>query len=138
LIKLVSIGKAANMLGVCEETLRQWDRDGKLIAAKTAGNHRRYKMEDINRLCGKEEDDKAKEIKNLVAVYCRVSSHDQKQKGDLQSNLKMVEAGKKAAKTRKRRAAAAKAVATRKANKEKEKRRNAALKAWETRRNKDE
>ena len=46
----------------------------------------------------------------------------------------MVEAGKKAAITRKRRAAAAKAVATRKANKEKEKRRNAALKAWETRR----
>lgn len=45
----------------------------------------------------------------------------------------MVEAGKKAAITRKRRAAANKAVATRKANKEKRKRHNAAVKAWETR-----
>ena len=49
------------------------------------------------------------------------------------SNPKMVEAGKKAAITRKRRAAANKAVATRKANKEK--RHNAAVKAWETRNN---
>ena len=80
--KLLSISKTASILGVSGETLRNWDREGKLTPVKTAGGHRRYKESDINALCGnvpKEED------KNLpvVATYGRVSSHDQKQKGDL-------------------------------------------------------
>lgn len=47
---LVSIGKAANILGVHVDTLRQWDKEGKLVPVKTLGNHRRYKLEDVENL----------------------------------------------------------------------------------------
>lgn len=40
--KMVSIGKAADMLGVCLDTLREWDKEGKIVPVKTPGNHRRY------------------------------------------------------------------------------------------------
>lgn len=82
-LKLVSIGKAAEMLGVHVDTLREWDNEGKLIPVKTFGNHRRYNLEDIESLCGK----RPKKVKSdviRVATYSRVSSHDQKQKGDLE------------------------------------------------------
>lgn len=81
--KLVSIGKAADLLGVHVDTLREWDNDGRLVPVKTLGNHRRYKLEDIESLCG----DKPKKPKSdliRVACYARVSSHEQKQKGDLE------------------------------------------------------
>ncbi|MCL2125714.1 MAG: helix-turn-helix domain-containing protein, partial [Oscillospiraceae bacterium] len=45
--KLVSIGKAAKILGVSEVTLRRWDEDGKLVSMKTEGGHRRYDMSKI-------------------------------------------------------------------------------------------
>jgi excisionase family DNA binding protein len=47
---LVSIGKAADILGVHVDTLRQWDKEGKLIPVKTLGNHRRYKLEDVENI----------------------------------------------------------------------------------------
>lgn len=81
--KLVSIGKAADLLGVHVDTLREWDADGRLTPVKTLGNHRRYRLEDIESLCG----DKPKKVKSdlvRVATYSRVSSHEQKQKGDLE------------------------------------------------------
>lgn len=81
--KLVSIGKTAEMLGVSIDTLRLWDRDGKLEPIKTFGNHRRYRLEDIEKLAG----DKPKKLKSefiRVCTYARVSSHEQKQKGDLE------------------------------------------------------
>ena len=83
--KLISIGKAAEILGVHIDTLREWDNEKKLVPVKTLGNHRRYKLEDIEALCG----DKPKTKSELVRVCCyaRVSSHDQKQKGDLDRQL---------------------------------------------------
>ena len=81
--KLISIGKAANLLGVHVDTLREWDKEGKLVPVKTFGSHRRYKLEDIESL----SDDTPKKIKSeliRVACYARVSSHEQKQKGDLE------------------------------------------------------
>jgi len=50
--KLLSIGKAADLLGVHINTLRTWDEEGKLEAVKTCGNHRRYRLTDIQKLCG--------------------------------------------------------------------------------------
>ncbi len=40
--KYVSIKKAAEILGVSADTLRRWDREGKLTTIKTEGGHRRY------------------------------------------------------------------------------------------------
>ena len=50
--RLISIGKAADILGVHVDTLREWDAEGKLTPVKTLGNHRRYNLEDIEALCG--------------------------------------------------------------------------------------
>lgn len=50
--KLVGIGEAANLLGVSKEALRKWDKAGKVVPVKTAGNHRRYKIADIEKLLG--------------------------------------------------------------------------------------
>lgn len=81
--RYVSIGKAADLLGVHVDTLREWDAEGKLCPIKTPGNHRRYLLEDIESLCGKVTK-KAKSDLIRVASYARVSSHEQKAKGDLE------------------------------------------------------
>lgn len=45
--KYVSIGKAAEMLGVATSTLRRWDQDGKLVAERTPGGRRRYLIGEV-------------------------------------------------------------------------------------------
>lgn len=45
--ELIGINDAAKCLGVCADTLRNWDKWGKLVAIKTAGGHRRYKVSEI-------------------------------------------------------------------------------------------
>lgn len=53
-VKLLKIRQAAEMLGVNPETLRRWDKSGKLkaIIISERGD-RRYKREDIVRLVKK-------------------------------------------------------------------------------------
>ena len=81
--KLLSISKAADHLGVHISTLRRWETEGKLESVKTYGNHRRYRLIDIQKFCGEQEEQKKKDAVRVVS-YCRVSSHEQKQKGDLE------------------------------------------------------
>jgi len=80
--KLLSMAKTCDLLNVSHETLRNWDSDGTLKAVRTKGGHRRYKKSDIDSFMGIKEDE---ENRNLLPVvtYARVSSHEQKQKGDL-------------------------------------------------------
>jgi len=78
---LVTIRKAAEILGVGIPTLRTWDRAGKIPAVRTPGGHRRYLIDDLDKFQGLVRKTQVKTDK--VAVYCRVSSHEQKQKGDL-------------------------------------------------------
>jgi excisionase family DNA binding protein len=49
-MKLISPKQAAEMLGVTIYTLRNWNIAKKLVAIKTMGGHRRYKLEDIKRI----------------------------------------------------------------------------------------
>ena len=87
--KLISISKASKMLGVSIDTLRQYDEKGVLIAKRTNGKHRRYLLSDIEKLQGKQIESNNEEV---VCVYCRVSSQDQKQHGDLdRQKLRMLE-----------------------------------------------
>jgi molybdopterin-binding protein len=46
----VRIGEAAEMLGVAVETLRRWERDGRIGARRTAGGQRVVRLEDVQRL----------------------------------------------------------------------------------------
>lgn len=80
--QLISIGKTAKLLGVTIQTLREWDVAGKLHPVRTKGGHRRYRLSDTQKLQGVEQV--STNQLERVAVYCRVSSHDQKQKGDLE------------------------------------------------------
>jgi excisionase family DNA binding protein len=77
---LITVSEAAKQLGVSIYALRVWDKNGKLVAIRTVGNHRRYRQSDITELQGLEPEESNP---NRVCVYCRVSSQDQKQKGDL-------------------------------------------------------
>lgn len=79
--KLISIQEAADLLSVSTKTLRRWDNEGVLKSIKTVGGHRRYKQDDIDNYMEKV----LPELKDErgIATYSRVSSHEQKQKGDL-------------------------------------------------------
>ena len=80
--KLLTTAEACEMLNVSRWTLKKWEDSGELVPIKTKGGHRRFKLTEINKLIGIKNVD---ELKNpeVVAVYCRVSSYDQKVKGDL-------------------------------------------------------
>lgn len=80
--KLLTIGQVAKQLNVTVKTLRLWDEEAKLSAIRTPGKHRMYRESDIAKFIGTYIEDKSVELP--VCVYCRVSSHDQKQKGDLE------------------------------------------------------
>ena len=84
--KLVSIGKAAKILGVSEVTLRRWDEDGKLVSMKTEGGHRRYDMSKIRPELVHKFDfqDSRKTVANS-----RVSSNDQRD--DLERQKQVLE-----------------------------------------------
>ena len=72
-------------LGVCTKTLRRWDAAGRISCIRTAGGHRRFSMVEIRGLREEKHpgNDKSIQGEGGVAVYCRVSSHEQKAKGDL-------------------------------------------------------
>ena len=44
---LLPIGDAARLLGVSIETLRRWDRGGRISSVRTLGGHRRFRHGDI-------------------------------------------------------------------------------------------
>jgi putative resolvase len=69
----VSIGKAAQELGVHKETLRRWEAAGKIVVERTARGHRRY---DLAKLRGLVPQIPAME--GMTLCYARVSSHDQR------------------------------------------------------------
>jgi excisionase family DNA binding protein len=83
---LVSISKAASLLGVSEITLRRWDKEGKLSSIKTEGGHRRYDISKIK----PETVHKYNFVDNKKTIaYARVSSHDQK--NDLERQKQVLE-----------------------------------------------
>jgi putative resolvase len=84
---ILTIGDAAAILGVSDETLRLWERDGKVSPSYTEGGHRRYQRSDIEKLAGTYVDPSKENTTNRVAIYCRVSSHEQKAKGDLERQV---------------------------------------------------
>jgi predicted site-specific integrase-resolvase len=71
-------------LSVSKETLRRWEKEGKIKPQRTEGKHRRY---DVTLL--KEMVDSTNVLNKLVIGYCRVSS--KKQEGDLQRQINTVE-----------------------------------------------
>ena len=85
--KILSISDAASILGVSDETLRNWEREGKLTPFHTEGGLRRYYRTDIEKLAGIYVEPVRESSGKRVVIYCRVSSHEQKTKGDLERQV---------------------------------------------------
>jgi excisionase family DNA binding protein len=54
---MMSIGRAADLLGVSPATLRAWEREGKITSIRTCGGHRRYRVADLEAVMLEEEKD---------------------------------------------------------------------------------
>lgn len=67
--RLVPIKEASAILGVSVDTLRRWEKEGKITSQRTDGGHRRYDVSSLVQTSAK--------ILPTVC-YARVSSHDQK------------------------------------------------------------
>lgn len=79
---LMSIAEACEFLGVCQDTLRRWERAGKITPLRTEGGHRRYDSEELIKFKAKKSDCK------YAVAYCRVSTSEQKE--DLQRQIDAV------------------------------------------------
>lgn len=75
----------AKKIGVSVSTLRRWDREKRLVPLRTETNHRVYTDDDIFKVLNLEKPNN----QGKIVVYCRVSSHAQKD--DLQSQLEAMQ-----------------------------------------------
>lgn len=80
--KLLNIKQASQYLNVSQDTLRKWEKNGKITPFKTVGGHRRFSVSELDKLLGVENEETEGNVVNC-AIYARVSSNEQKQKGDL-------------------------------------------------------
>ena len=88
---LISIGKAATILGVAVSTLRRWDEEDRLPATtRTMGGHRRYELTTVLVYTSLEGGAKTSTQQNTseqlpVVTYARVSGAKQAQNLETQS-----------------------------------------------------
>ncbi|MFC7198955.1 IS607 family transposase [Halospeciosus flavus] len=76
-----SIGEFADELGVHPQTVKRWCRNGDLDYTRTPGGERRIPHRELRRLAGDTRPT------DRVALYARVSTHGQKDNGDLDRQL---------------------------------------------------
>jgi predicted site-specific integrase-resolvase len=70
----VNIGTAAKHFGVSQETLRRWEKSGKILVERTPKGHRRF---DLSKFVTNPSLKLASQ--KFTLGYARVSSHDQKE-----------------------------------------------------------
>ena len=80
--KLLTMKQACETLGVTTKTIQRWDKEGKIDVVRTVGGRRRIPLSEVERLLGKTFIPQRQ-----IIIYGRVSSHDQKQKGDLERQV---------------------------------------------------
>ncbi|MBI2570883.1 MAG: IS607 family transposase [Candidatus Schekmanbacteria bacterium] len=73
---------AARLLGVTVKTIQRWDQTGLIRCERTPTGKRRIPETEIQRL-----QNMARPARRRLALYARVSSHEQKAKGDLGRQL---------------------------------------------------
>jgi len=78
--RLLTLSEACERLCIHPNTIRKWDRQGKIRVVRTVGGRRRVPESEVERLMGIVKPG----VSRKAVIYCRVSSHDQKQKGDLE------------------------------------------------------
>ena len=48
--ELLSVGDTARQLGVSVDTIRRWEREGKIAGTRTLGGQRRFSTTEIDRI----------------------------------------------------------------------------------------
>ena len=67
--RLLTLKETGKLLNVSKQTLQRWDNNGKLIAIRTEGGHRRYKLSDIEKIFNMK--DEQQKILDKVEDYLR-------------------------------------------------------------------
>lgn len=80
--KILTIKEVASLIGVTHKTIRRWDSEGILPSLRVTKGKRRYDSEIVKKFLGQYNSEPIKF--RPVCIYVRVSSHEQKQKGDLE------------------------------------------------------
>lgn len=75
--------EASEILGLTTRHLRQLENEGKIRCIRTPGGRRRFPQSELERILGISRP-------KVLVVYGRVSSHDQKKKGDLDRQIEYV------------------------------------------------
>src|SRR3954463_13263235 len=78
--KLMTMKEAKELLGVSTKIIQNWDKAGIINVVRTPGGRRRIPLSEIERIRGESPLSQKKKL----AIYARVSSKEQKQKGDLE------------------------------------------------------
>ena len=81
--KKYTISDFARRIGRSASTVRRWDREGLIRSKRLTSGHRYFDENDMRSILGKADE------KRMTVVYCRVSSHGQKD--DLQSQVAAME-----------------------------------------------
>ena len=81
--RLIPLEKACVLLGAHPNSVRAWEEKGRIRVVYTVGGKRRIPESEILRLTGTPPAMQG----GLVAIYARVSSHEQRQKGDLERQV---------------------------------------------------
>ncbi|MDR2088846.1 MAG: IS607 family transposase [Clostridiales Family XIII bacterium] len=82
---MMTITEFAKTIGVIPDTVRRWERSGKIKPMRTVGGHRRYTEKDVSDALRLKMRDKPKR----KIIYCRVSGPNQKD--DLRSQVEAME-----------------------------------------------
>ena len=80
----LSIGQVSKEIGVSVDTLRRWEREGKIKSERTQGKHRRYDLELILAYVNRN-----KPTPKITVAYARVSTPNKK--NDLETQKKGLE-----------------------------------------------
>ena len=85
--------EASEKLGVHWQTLRNWEKQGKIKAIRSPGGKRYYDINNfIKDIENEEQNEDSENLKNVIEInkkkicYCRVSSHSQKKELENQIN----------------------------------------------------
>ena len=82
----MTMKEAKELLGVSTKTIQNWDKAGIINVVRTPGGRRRIPLSEVERIRGGSTSSEKKKI----AIYARVSSNEQKQKGDLERQINFI------------------------------------------------
>lgn len=83
-ITKLSTREASVLLGIHPQTLRRWEREGRVTPELTPGKHRRYDVADLRRCMGHNDP---RPDNHVTLAYARVSSYDQKDDLERQAHV---------------------------------------------------